>query len=180
MFACPHHTTSLFACQQYFEKMFTLGQVRAILASEVLFMEFRDRLQHLRIKKGWTQEELASKANVSRESIVNYENGRRKNPPSDIAGRLADKLDVSVNQLLYGKEATKMTIDVGHGPEIFWNEPPGHLRHMYSSDELKEMLLKSFDILNIRGQKEAVKRVDELTEVARYCDSTTPSIDGDE
>lgn len=56
-------------------------------------MNLADKVKYLRIKKGYTQEELAKLANVSQPSIVAYENGTRK-PVANTIIQLAKVLGV--------------------------------------------------------------------------------------
>ncbi len=42
------------------------------------FMEFSEKLKHLRLSNGWSQEELAEKSGISRRTIQNYESGNMK------------------------------------------------------------------------------------------------------
>lgn len=59
------------------------------------------QLRHLRAAKGLSQRALAEAAELTRMSIVNYENGNSV-PSVVIAGRLADALGVTVDELLGG------------------------------------------------------------------------------
>lgn len=61
-----------------------------------------NRLIRYRKEKKLTQEELAKKVGVSRTTLVNYENARRK-PDYEILQRIADILEVSTDMLL-GRE----------------------------------------------------------------------------
>ena len=58
-------------------------------------------LREAREVRGWSQDVLAKKADVSRDSISNYETGQRKAYPST-AKKLADALNVSVSELEKG------------------------------------------------------------------------------
>ncbi|MCE5206846.1 MAG: helix-turn-helix transcriptional regulator [Chloroflexi bacterium] len=48
----------------------------------------KNRLEELRIRNGWTQQELADKVDVSRQTIISLANGRY-NPSILLAFRLA-------------------------------------------------------------------------------------------
>lgn len=48
----------------------------------------KNRLEELRSQKGWTQQELADRVEVSRQTIISLENGRY-NPSILLAFRLA-------------------------------------------------------------------------------------------
>jgi transcriptional regulator with XRE-family HTH domain len=56
------------------------------------------RLREVRVRRGWNQSVLAEKADVSRDSISNYETGQREAYPLT-ARKLADALGVSLAEL---------------------------------------------------------------------------------
>ena len=67
----------------------------------------------LRTKKGMTQDELAEKLFVSRQTVSNYENGK-SNPDIDMLMKIAEVLDADANALIYGipvKPDTKITFE---------------------------------------------------------------------
>jgi transcriptional regulator with XRE-family HTH domain len=57
-------------------------------------------LRDLRQEKGWTQEQLAKRAKVTRSYVAVLEAGHKKNPSLDILQRLARALGVAVTELL--------------------------------------------------------------------------------
>jgi putative transcriptional regulator len=60
-----------------------------------------NRLEALRNDKGWTQQELADRVGVSRQTIISLERGRY-NPSILLAFRLARTFDVAIeNVFLY-------------------------------------------------------------------------------
>ena len=67
-------------------------------------MEFHDKLQELRKKKGLTQEELAQVLFVSRTAISKWESGRGY-PNIDSLKAVAKFFSVSIDELLSGEEA---------------------------------------------------------------------------
>lgn len=63
--------------------------------------------QHIRSareKRGWTQEQLAVRADVSRSTIQNLETGRRQ-PHRGSLKRIAEALGVDIADLIPGEEA---------------------------------------------------------------------------
>lgn len=60
---------------------------------------FSENLKTLRKSKGYTQEELAAKINVVRQTISKYEKGLSV-PDADTLQRIAEVLEISVSQLL--------------------------------------------------------------------------------
>lgn len=64
----------------------------------------RNRLEQLRAAKGWTQQELADRTGVSRQTIISLEHGRY-NPSILLAFRLARQFDVKIEDIfLYSEE----------------------------------------------------------------------------
>jgi putative transcriptional regulator len=64
----------------------------------------QNRLEELRIKNGWTQQELADLVEVSRQTIISLENGRY-NPSILLAFRLARLFKLQIEELfLYSDE----------------------------------------------------------------------------
>lgn len=64
----------------------------------------KNRLEEFRMQKGWTQQELAERVAVSRQTIISLERGRY-NPSITLAFRLARQFDVNIEDLfLYSAE----------------------------------------------------------------------------
>lgn len=65
----------------------------------------KNRLEELRSLRKWTQQELADRVEVSRQTIISLESGRY-NPSILLAFRLARLFDVKIEDLfLYDGEA---------------------------------------------------------------------------
>lgn len=63
-----------------------------------------NRLEEMRTQKGWTQQELADRVEVSRQTIISLERGRY-NPSILLAFRLARQFEVAIENLfLYSEE----------------------------------------------------------------------------
>lgn len=73
-------------------------------------MEFCEKLQQLRTKKGFTQEQLAERVCVSRVAVAKWESGRGY-PNLDSLKMLAKVFDVSIDQLLSSEELIDMAQD---------------------------------------------------------------------
>ncbi|NBI28311.1 helix-turn-helix domain-containing protein [Chengkuizengella marina] len=67
------------------------------------------RIKERRVKKGFTQEELAQRLDMKRPNFANYE-ANRTIPPSDVLSKLADILNTSTDYLL-GKTNNPLPID---------------------------------------------------------------------
>jgi putative transcriptional regulator len=64
----------------------------------------RNRLEEFRIRNGWTQQELADRVEVSRQTIISLEGGRY-NPSILLAFRLARLFELQIEDLfLYSEE----------------------------------------------------------------------------
>lgn len=62
------------------------------------------KLKVERVKKGWTQEELAKKSGVARVTISNIERKGIKNIPVYTLEKLAKALDITVAELFFSEE----------------------------------------------------------------------------
>ncbi len=63
-------------------------------------MLFGEKLKALRLEKGYTQEQLASIVDVTKRTMINYEQGRCYPKQTEILARLAQVLEVSVDYLM--------------------------------------------------------------------------------
>lgn len=64
----------------------------------------KNRLEEFRLGRGWTQQELADRVEVSRQTIISLERGRY-NPSIVLAFRLARQFGVSIENLfIYSEE----------------------------------------------------------------------------
>ncbi|MGN0342138.1 MAG: helix-turn-helix domain-containing protein [Roseburia sp.] len=66
-------------------------------------MEFSNRLYQLRKQKGLSQEELANRLNVSRQTISKWEVGD-STPDMEKLAAISDLFEVSLDELVMGKE----------------------------------------------------------------------------
>ncbi len=64
----------------------------------------KNRLEEFRVRNGWTQQELADRVEVSRQTIISLESGRY-NPSILLAFRLARLFKLKIEDLfLYSEE----------------------------------------------------------------------------
>lgn len=66
-------------------------------------MEFKDKLKEQRSKHGFSQEELAIKLNISRQSISKWERGESY-PTIDTLLKLSDIFGITLDELLKGDD----------------------------------------------------------------------------
>ena len=74
---------------------------------------FQDNLKALRKKKGITQEELAARLNVVRQTVSKWEKGLSV-PDSELLIKLAEILEVPVSRLLGSKIEAEEQIGRAH------------------------------------------------------------------
>lgn len=67
-------------------------------------MDFNNRLYQLRKQKGFSQEELANRLNVSRQTVSKWEVGD-STPDMEKLVAMSDLFDVSLDLLVMGKES---------------------------------------------------------------------------
>ena len=63
-------------------------------------MLFGEKLKALRLEHGYTQEQLAQKVDVTKRTLINYEQGRCYPKQTEILARLAQELGVTVDYLM--------------------------------------------------------------------------------
>ena len=119
-----------------------------------------ERIKEARQERGLSQEELAQIINSTKSAISRYESGKRQ-PRIEQLKSIASALDVDVNWLMNGYTLEQR--------DQVWKEKVS--RRFEEADAWKkgkDRLNVAFDSLNTSGQQEAVKRVEELTEIPRY------------
>ena len=67
-------------------------------------MEFNNKLYELRKQKGFSQEELANRLNVSRQTISKWEVGE-STPDMEKLVAISDLFEVSLDELVKGEES---------------------------------------------------------------------------
>ena len=73
-------------------------------------MNFADKLKKERKNKGWSQEELAEKLFVSRQSVSKWENGQNY-PSIEIIIKVSDLFGVTIDELLRSDEELKEKVN---------------------------------------------------------------------
>ena len=79
-------------------------------------MEFNNRLYQLRKQKGFSQEELASRLNVSRQTVSKWEIGD-STPDMEKLAAISDLFEVSLDELILGKQ-TQVTKREDAAPSV--------------------------------------------------------------
>lgn len=148
-------------------------------------MTVGDRIREARTSKKTTQRELGEKLGVSQQQVALYEKSG-ENIRYDTVKRIADMLEVDVNWLWTGHTLSEMWDAYGEflarGKD---KTPEGKARRNELGKKLAEMaptfkivetsisdaesrLNVAFNQLNGEGQRIAVERVEELTEIPKY------------
>jgi transcriptional regulator with XRE-family HTH domain len=120
-------------------------------------MDLGKNIQKYRKEAGLTQRELAELLDVAVGTIQQYELGKRQ-PRLEMINRIAAALGIGIRRLYpdFQMEDWKET-------ETYKN---AQLKNKL--DPLRNDLIAHFQELNEDGKTEAVKRVQELTEIPRY------------
>lgn len=152
-------------------------------------MTIGKQIQAARKKAGFTQAQLAKECEVATITIQQYERDKRE-PKLDMIIKIADALSVPTWQLLGGENADNDTVSFELSDEqlslisaLGLNIEEGYFFDPKSpeadalmevvlglTDEQKttQKMLDAFRKLNIWGQKKAIERVEELTEIPKY------------
>ena len=126
-----------------------------------------DRIREARKKASLTQAELAEKIGVKRSVISKYENGSIS-PKYDTILKIAEVLNV-------------LPYDLYDDPRWAKKRPRGHFNIVEvfaeatsETSKRREILVTLFKRLNEDGQKVAIDRISELTEIPRYQELPQP------
>ena len=80
-------------------------------------MEFHNRLYNLRKQKGLSQEELANRLNVSRQTVSKWEIGD-STPDMEKLSAISELFEVSLDELVLGKEPASSEGSTSNTSEI--------------------------------------------------------------
>lgn len=158
-------------------------------------MTIGERIKEIREEVGLTQEELGNRLGVTGVTIMRYEKGTRQ-PRIEQLEAIAEALDVSVTSLLFGstpstEDSDIIVVDTTQTKEdLELDEIRKKIEKGTATYEEKERFIsfwkkasisfqntvKNFGVmlslLNDVGQKKALERVEELTEIPRYQKAT--------
>ena len=149
-------------------------------------MSIGENIRRARIEKGITQRELGERlGGISQQQIGQWENGN-KNPKLETVHRIANALQVDISEIYTDFAIFKNRV-VENSPalsaakrigiledDLFEDLEQRHIIEELDITEDKQELLFEYNKLNTDGQKEARKRVQELTEIPRYTKSDPP------
>lgn len=125
-------------------------------------IEIGNRLRKLLEINNMTQAELAKKMDTTTATLSRYVTGKRQ-PKGEIVAKMAYLLNTTSDYILTGNEDNKVIKIENKTNEI-----------VLSKNE--QILLDDYRLLNTDGQKEANKRVKELTAIPFYRTNETVTI----
>lgn len=138
-------------------------------------MTVGEKLREARLKLGLTQLELEKLTGINAANIRKYESDRQR-PKYETKVKLAQALQIPVAELLDGTLLTFDPSKIVAGrptqeiklPEI--GDIPIDLSDLEGMElsEKDNALLEAFGRLNDEGQDEAIKRIQELTQIPKY------------
>lgn len=119
-----------------------------------------ETIKKFRQSKGMTQKQLAEKCGLAPITIRQYESGKRE-PNLETIRKIATVLEVSISDLVVDWEMFSRD-------EIIkdWDTEKKEQENIKNIRD--KQLINNFNKLNDTGQKEVLKRVEELTEIPKY------------
>lgn len=114
------------------------------------------RMKAYRKNRNYTQREMANMLNIPYSTYSNYENNYRE-PPIEIIGQFCDAVGIDIPDLMGITEPHSVLLD---------SLKPGE--SISVTDIQEQKILSDFRELNSEGKMEAIKRIEELTQINRY------------
>jgi transcriptional regulator with XRE-family HTH domain len=137
-------------------------------------MKTGDRVKQRRVQLGMSVDQLASKLGKNRATVYRYENNDIENLPTSILPTLAEALETTPAYLMgWESNPDKGTFKYNYNKfienivaEVFEDKKPATPEETHRT-RLKG-IIRNFEKLNLVGQMEALKRVEELTYISKY------------
>lgn len=132
-----------------------------------------ERIKKFRKESGLTQAQLARLLKMTPQNISQYERGLREAKPETLK-KIGEKLGVSWLQLAGDIDQAAELLSAEYPESLIGIDDSGlptvwpMVGRNNLSDSRRKFLLVAFDQLNDSGQNEAIKRVEELTELPKY------------
>lgn len=133
-------------------------------------MSIGKNIKQLRSEKNLTQKQLSELSRISEVMISQYERGIRI-PKNQNLRKLAAILDPTGERLL-GEDLPFNLVDLSASETIHSTSPVRTVSD-FGLDLNEHKLIDDYRLLNKSGKEEAIKRVEELTEIMKY---TKPDI----
>lgn len=118
-------------------------------------------IKDFRLKSGYTQQELADKVGITKAAISKYEKGQRQ-PRLEMLKKIAEVLGVNWTDLV-SEEQREIEEAIQDEEAV-----SDYYEAALLPTEAHEGIASLLHLLNEEGQKKAVERVLELTEIPRY------------
>lgn len=134
---------------------------------------FNVLIRERRLRLGMSQAELAKTIGTTKSAICRYENGSRT-PTSDIFVKLAACLQLDDNEIIsIGKSVGISPVQISNSISELLVPVTNHLMNLSKQsgknfDPRFDTVTMLFNELNDKGKMEAMKRLQELTEIPRY------------
>lgn len=147
-------------------------------------MTLAEKIRKIREEKGMTQKQVASIMGISQQAYGQYESGTRE-PKPETLGRIALALGENIGELLKNSYPLDAKEQENYVSRVIHGQYEQAIKEQQIFDKvLREFphaadLWDSFSLLNEYGQKTAVERVQELTQIPQYQleNSSPPNID---
>ncbi len=128
-------------------------------------------LKSLRLKCGYTQQEVADKIGVSKATISKYEKGLRGVKHIE---ELSQLYNVEPIYILTGKTSEQWNMEMDDARQREEDTDRAYWESVLLSEPIIN-IMPLLDQLNAEGQQKAVERIQELTEIPRYrCTDAPP------
>lgn len=152
------------------------------------FIKIGNRIKKLRIEKGFSQKEMATITGIPYSTYSNYENNNRE-PNLEQLKKIATALNIELTEFFIIDNNEEKIVDVSklnssEQLEIlkeYGLKKPMLIKNLMTGEtyevgfKMQDILVGHFNKLNSEGKKEAVKRVEELTEIPRYTKPDEPT-----
>lgn len=127
----------------------------------------KDKIKRIRLEQGLTQKELAQKCHMYESQIRKYETGKA-NPKKETLEKIASALSVPVTTLY--SDSSILIQEMGQAALLAVS--------VLEKDYKKEnTLLKTYRMLNDKGQEKAIEQVELLTKIPEYRKEDIPNQD---
>lgn len=122
-------------------------------------------LKRIRIENGYTQKEFADKLGIAKSTVCMYETGSRE-PTIDTILKICRIFSCTAQDLLDGDDTFKAITKT----DIFQNKDGSRYEKTETVIDLTDRakFIDCYDNMNKIGQREALKRVSEMTRLEEY------------
>lgn len=127
-------------------------------------MGLGERIKEFRLRKGMTQQQLADLIGVQRAAISKYEKNIVDIPLKQLK-RIANALNANIYDLVDDNT------EIGTIGNYYFKRNSDNSYEFESTkimSEIPDKLISDYNKLNTLGKGEAIKRVEELTEIPKY------------